>query len=111
MAVLGVAIVYWILMSNFLRNTLEFGQGILILATKGTINYAAKNTHGKTLYTLKTILGISTLSFPYSPVILTSFPRFDLVTLTFHENINPGRQITENLAFESLLRKVTYFFS
>ena len=26
-AVLGVAIVYWILMSNFLRNTLEFGQG------------------------------------------------------------------------------------
>ena len=37
-AVLGVAIVYWILMSNFLRNTLEFGQGILILYTKGTIN-------------------------------------------------------------------------
>ena len=27
-AVLGVAIVYWILMSNFLHNTLEFGQGM-----------------------------------------------------------------------------------
>ena len=38
MAVLGVAIVYWILMSNFLRNTLDFGQGILILTTKGTVN-------------------------------------------------------------------------
>jgi len=27
-AVLGVAIVYWILMSNFLYNTIEFGQGL-----------------------------------------------------------------------------------
>ena len=26
-AVFGVCIVYWILMSNFLENTLEFGQG------------------------------------------------------------------------------------
>ena len=26
-AIFGVCIVYWILMSNFLENTLEFGQG------------------------------------------------------------------------------------
>ena len=53
MAVLGVAIVYWILMSNFLRNTLEFGQGILILTTKGTINDVAEKYPWKNTLQLK----------------------------------------------------------
>ena len=67
MAVLGVAIVYWILMSNFLQNTLEFGQGTLILYTVGTVNDVIKNT-SQGLYSSKTMRDISTLSFPYNEV-------------------------------------------